>query len=323
MTTSLGTKARTVTTTHTVIIAAAPRAVYGLIADAARWPYLFSPVMHVERLAAGATEEQLRLWSVGNGATRSWTSRRALDPDNLRIRFRQERPASPVASMAGEWVFVPLPGNATSVVLLHEFRAIDDDPGNAALIKQAVDRNSTAELAAVKSIAELGDRLPKLVHSFSDSVTIGAPPGMVYDFLYRAQDWPRRMPNISRLVLDEAVPRVQTVEMDIDNADGSVHTMSLVRVCFPHHSIVYKQTRPSGLMAAHIGEWRLTPTPGGVRVTAHNTVLTRPELAHEMLSQPGAVERTGELILQSLHRYCRAILLRAKNAAETRLEQAG
>src|SRR5215217_8481965 len=158
------TKTCNVATTHTMFIAAPPRVVYRLIADASRWPYLFSPIVHVERLTAGANEDRLRLWTVGHGAVRSWVSRRSLDCDGLRIRFRQENPAPPIASMSGEWVFVPLPGNATSVVLLHEFRAIDDDPVNTALIKQAVDRNSTAELAALRGVAEFGDRLSMLMY---------------------------------------------------------------------------------------------------------------------------------------------------------------
>jgi len=315
------TKARTVTTTHTIFVAAPPRAVYRLIADTTRWPYLFSPIVHVERLAGGATEERLRLWTVGNGAVRDWTSRRSLDCDDLRIRFWQETPSPPMASMAGEWVFVPLPGNATSVVLLHEFRAVGDDPRNTALIKQAVDRNSTAELAALKNAAELGDGLSMTVHSFADSVVIEAPLAPVYEFLYRAQDWPERLPHISRVIVDEAVPDVQTVEMEAGGADGSVLTTRMVRVCFPYHSIVYKQTQPPDGMSAHVGEWHLYPTAAGVRVTSHNTVMTRPDNAGDVRDQRVSVERTGDMIRQASRENCLAVLLHAKHAAESRIEQ--
>jgi ribosome-associated toxin RatA of RatAB toxin-antitoxin module len=313
--TSSVTNARTVTTTHTAFVAAPPRAVYRLIADASRWPYLFSSILHVERLAAAATEDRLRLWTVGNGAVRAWTSRRSLDCDGLRIRFRQETPWPPVASMAGEWVFVPLPGNATSVVLLHEFRAIDDDPNNTALIKQAVDRNSTAELAALRSVAELGDRLAALVHSFADSVVIEAPLQPVYEFLSRAQDWPGQLPHVSRVVLDEAVPNVQTLELDSPGLDGAHVTTRMVRVCFPYHGIVYKQTDPPETMSAHVGRWQLFPTADGVRVTAYNTVLIRPGRATDGLGQPSSAELTGDLVRQLLRKNCLAILLHARNAA--------
>src|SRR5215468_1304622 len=239
MTTSV-TKARPVTTTHTAFVAAPPRVVYRLIAEATRWPFLFPSIVHVDRLEAGAAEDRLQLWAVGNGAVRSWVSRRYLDQEGMRIRFRHESPAPPLASMTGEWVFVPLPDNATSVVLLHKFRAVGDDPVNTARIQQAVDRNSTAELAALKTAAELGDRLPTLVLGLSDTVFIGGPAGPVYEFLYRVQDWPQRLPHVSRLVLDEAVPNVQTVEMDTGGLDDLPQTVRLVRVCFPGHSIAYK-----------------------------------------------------------------------------------
>jgi aromatase len=310
------TKTRTVTTTHTAFVAAPPAAAYALVAEATHWPYLFPTVVHVERLARGPTEDRLRLWMAGNGAVRVWTSRRSLDRHGLRIRFRQESPSPPVASMAGEWVLVPLPRNATSVVLLHEFRAIDEDPANTALIKQAVDRTSTAELAALKRIAELGDGLSPLLLSFADSVTVKAAPGPVYRFLYRAQDWPRRLPHVSRLILDEAVPNVQTVEMDVGGADGSVDTSRLVRVCFPPHSIVYKQTQPPAIISAHVGGWHLHPTADGVTVTARNTVLIRPDRAAEVLGQRGGVQATGDLIRHALRKNCLTTLLHAKDAAE-------
>src|SRR5262249_2762149 len=83
-------KARSVATTHTAIVAAPPRAVFRLIAEATRWPFLFPPVVHVDRLDGGPAEDRLRLWTVSNGAVRSWVSRRRLDQDGLRIRFRHE-----------------------------------------------------------------------------------------------------------------------------------------------------------------------------------------------------------------------------------------
>ena len=314
--TSSETDGRTVCTTHTAFVAAPPRAVFSLIADAPRWPYIFPPVVHVERLCDNQSDERLRLWVVSNGAVRNWVSRRVLDPEALRIRFQQESPLPPVETMSGEWVLVPLPGNATSVVLLHEFRTIGDDPGNTALIKQAVDRNSTAELAAVKGIAELGDSLSMLVHSFADSVLIEAPLGTVYEFLYRIQDWPVRLPHVSRLVLDESVPNVQTVEMDAFAADGATRTSQMVRICFPYHSIVYKFTQLPKVMSAHLGAWHLYPTAAGIRATSHNTVMIRPERAGELLGPNGNVELARDLVRQGLRKNCLDTLMHAKRVTE-------
>jgi aromatase len=315
MTTSV-TKGRTVTTTHTAFVAAPPRVVYDLIADASRWPYIFTPTVHVERLHGSATEELLRLWVVANGAVRNWISRRTFDAADLRIRFRQETPSPPVASMGGEWVLIPLSDNATSVVLLHEFRAIGDHPGNTELIKQAVDRSSTAELAMLKSTAELDRRLSTLVHSLADSVTVRAEPGPVYDFLYRAQDWPQRLPHVSSVVLDETVPNLQTIELDTVGADGSTRTTGLVRVCFPYHSIVYKQTRPPDVLSAHLGEWHLYPTADGVRVTSRHTVMLDPERATRLLGRYATVEQARSLVRRTLASSCLATLMHAKSAAE-------
>lgn len=314
--TSSATKAGTVSTTHTIFIAAPPRVVYDLIADYRRWPYIFSSTVHVERLAGGATDERLRLWSVANGAVRNWVSRRILDPEGLRIRFRQETPSAPVATMSGEWVLVPLPDNATSVVLLHDFRAIGDDPVNTALIKQTVDRNCTVELAALKATAELGERLPMLVHSFADSVTVESPPAPVYDFLYRVTDWSWRMPHVTRLILDEVVPNVQNVEMDAAGADGTVRTSRVVRVCFPHHSIVYKSTDLPDHVSAHVGAWHLFPTVNGVRLTSNHTVMLRPDRFAAVLGPQPSVERARALIRDFLGDHTTATLRHAKHAAE-------
>jgi aromatase len=301
-------------TTHTMVVAAPASAVYELIADIRRWPYIFAPTVHVERLCGGVIGERLRLWAVSaNGAVRTWTSRRMHDPDELRIRFRQENPAPPVAHMSGEWVCIPLPGNLTSVVLLHEFGAIGDDPANTALIAQSVDNTSTAQLAALKSTAELGEHRPRLVHSFADSITVVADPVRVYDFLYRVQGWPKRMPHVSRLEVDEAVPNVQTIEMDTDGVDGAPRTCRQVRVCFPYDRIVYKRTEPRDLVTAHIGRWRVYPVASGVRVTSHQTVMLSPEACR---GGNGSVERAGELIRRELGLDSMVTLMQTKRAVE-------
>jgi aromatase len=200
-------------------------------------------------------------------------------------------------------------------VLLHEFRAVDDDPTNTALIKQMVDRNSTAELAALRNAAELGEQITTLVHSFADSVVIEAPLRDVYRFLSRAQDWDQ-MAHISRVVLDEAVPNVQTLELDSPGIDGTHQTTRMIRVCFPYHSIFYKQTQPPDAMLAHVGRWQLFPTADGVRVTAHNTIMIRPGQAADGL-QPARAELTADAVRHLLRENCMAILLHGKDSASS------
>ena len=112
----------------------------------------------------------------------------------------------------------------------HEYRAVDDDPGHAAWIAEAVERNSNAELAALKAAAENHDRMDELVLSFDDTVPVDGSAYDVYEFLFQAQEWPRRLPHVSRLDLREDASGVQFMEMDTRAPDGSVHTTASVRV---------------------------------------------------------------------------------------------
>jgi aromatase len=157
------------------------------------------------------------------------------------------------------------------------------------------------------------------VRTFADTVIVKAGLGPVYDFLYRVQDWPQRLPHVERVILDEAVPNVQSVEMDTMAADGSPFTTRMVRVCSPYHSIMYKQTEPPDLLSAHIGGWHLFPTADGVRVTAHNTVMIHPDTLQAPAPNVG-VGRAGELVRQTLRKHCLATLAHVKYAAEGQLD---
>src|SRR5882757_5248281 len=140
---------------HAIDVQAPASAVYRLIAEVENWPRIFPPTIHVDHLERGESEERIRIWATANGAAKSWTSRRVLDSDVLSIGFRQEVSTPPVASMAGTWIIEPVSAQASRVRLLHDYRAVDDDPEGLAWIDQAVDRNSTSELAALKANVEL------------------------------------------------------------------------------------------------------------------------------------------------------------------------
>ena len=129
---------------HEILVNAEPATVYRLIAEVENWPRIFPPTIHVDHLERGESEERIRIWATANGAAKSWTSRRVLDSDVLSIGFRQEVSTPPVASMAGTWIIEPVSAQASRVRLLHDYRAVDDDPEGLAWIDQAVDRNSTS-----------------------------------------------------------------------------------------------------------------------------------------------------------------------------------
>lgn len=84
---------------HEITIKAPANTVYGLIEDVTNWPHVFPPTIHVERLESEGRSERIRIWATARGEAKTWTSRRELDPEALRITFRQEQSAPPVASM--------------------------------------------------------------------------------------------------------------------------------------------------------------------------------------------------------------------------------
>ncbi|MEU3983413.1 aromatase/cyclase [Streptomyces sp. NPDC026672] len=304
-----------VRTRHAIEVAAEPKAVYELIAAAENWPHIFPPSVHVAKLDGDDRSERLRIWAFANGEVRSWTSRRLLDPDALRVTFRQEVSSAPVASMGGEWIIEAAPGGS-SVVLLHDFTVLGDDGAARAWVERAVDTNSTSELAALKSAAESLAAEPGALLSFADHVDIAGPRREVYDFLWRADLWEERLPHVDRLVLTEPGEDLQTVEMDTRAADGSVHTTTSVRVGFAPDRLVYKQIQVPPLMAAHTGRWSIEPIGQGVRATSHHTVVLRPERVRELLGPRATLETARDLVRTALGRNSTATLSLAKEAAE-------
>ncbi|MET9128193.1 SRPBCC family protein, partial [Streptomyces sp. NPDC004528] len=227
---------------HEITIAAPAPAVYRLLAEVTNWPRIFPPTIHVDQVERNGSEERIRIWATANGEAKNWTSRRTLDPEALRITFRQEIPAPPVAAMGGTWIIEPLGDDASRVRLLHDYRAIDDDPHDLLWIDQAVDRNSRSELDALKKNVELAHAAEEATFSFEDTVLIDGSAKDVYAFLNEAHLWPERLPHVSTVRLQEDTPGLQTLEMDTRAKDGSLHTTKSYRVTFPHHRIAYKQT---------------------------------------------------------------------------------
>jgi aromatase len=75
---------------HEITVEAPAATVYRLIAEVENWPRIFPPTLHVDHLERGAGQERIRIWATAGGEAKSWTSRRTLDPAELRITFRQE-----------------------------------------------------------------------------------------------------------------------------------------------------------------------------------------------------------------------------------------
>jgi aromatase len=293
------TKEHVHTTEHTIAVDAPPSVVYRIVADVRRWPHTFGPTVHIERFDEDGDSERIRLWALANGEVRSWTSRRELDPVARRVAFRQEKSSRPVAAMGGVWQ-IEERANGSFVRLLHDFRTTEEEEQIVAWVNRAVDANSRAELAALKRAAEEDAAGIGTTFSFEDSVEISGPGNDAYDFLYRADLWEQRLPHVTRMELTGDDPNVQDMTMDTRAEDGSTHTTRSIRVCFPHHRIVYKQTKRPPLLAAHTGEWRVTTSGPTATVVSRHTVVLNPEKVTAVLGPSATLAEARDAVQRAL-----------------------
>jgi aromatase len=300
--------------THDITVDAPAATLFDLIADATSWPKIFGPTVHVERLWADSTQERLQLWATANSAARTWTSIRTLDPVARRIEFRQEHSPDPIAIMGGCWTFEPLPDDRTRVLLDHHFAVVGDDPAGLRWISTAVESNSTAELAALKAHTEAGSLA--LEDTFDDTIEVAGAAHDVYDFIYRADLWPQRLPHVAHLNLTEEQAGLQVMEMETRIADGSTHGTTSVRVCFAPERIVYKQVVVPRLLTVHLGEWSITGEEGQVTVSSRHTVRINPDTVESVLGTGATIADARRFVRDALSRNSRATLEHAKSYAE-------
>jgi aromatase len=305
---------------HTITISAPAADVYRLIAEVENWPRIFPPTVYVDHVERSGQQERIRIWATANGDAKNWTSRRVLDPAALRIGFRQEVSAPPVAAMGGTWIIEPAGDGVSRVRLLHDYRAVDDDPGGLAWIDAAVDKNSRSELAALKANIELvtGAETADLLVSFQDTVHVAGAAKDVYDFINEAQLWQERLPHVARVRLTEDTPGLQILEMDTQTKDGSTHTTKSVRVCFPHSRIVYKQITVPALMTLHTGYWQLDEDSDGVAATSQHTVMINTANIKAVLGPDAGVPEARAFVRNALSTNSLATLGHAKAYAESR-----
>ncbi|BBA97254.1 putative aromatase [Actinacidiphila reveromycinica] len=303
---------------HEITVAAPAAAVYRLLAEVENWPRIFPPTIHVEHLERGADDERIRIWATANGGVKSWTSHRALDPRTLRIAFRQEVSSPPVAAMGGTWIVEPLSDAASRVRLLHDYRAVDDDPEGLAWIDEAVDRNSRSELAALKQNVERAHAAEEITFSFEDTVRVRGRAADVYDFVNEAGQWARRLPHVASVRLEEETPGLQVLEMDTLAQDGSTHTTKSYRVTFPHRGIAYKQVTLPALMALHTGYWTFAEDEQGVAATSRHTVVLDTGNIARVLGPQASVADARGYVRRALSTNSRITLAHAKDYAEGR-----
>ncbi|MFE9176418.1 aromatase/cyclase [Streptomyces sp. NPDC007126] len=303
---------------HEITVEAPAAAVYRLIAEVENWPRIFPPTIYVDHLERGEGEERIRIWATANGEAKNWTSRRTLDADNLRITFRQEVSTPPVAAMGGTWIIEPLSGDSSRIRLLHDYRAVDDDPEGLKWIDEAVDRNSRSELAALKTNVELAHASEEITFSFEDTVWIDGSAKDAYDFVNEAGLWVERLPHVASVRFSEDTPGLQSLEMDTLAKDGSTHTTKSYRVTFPHHRIAYKQVTLPALMTLHTGYWTFTENESGTAASSQHTVVLNTENIAGILGPEATVADAREFVRGALSTNSRATLGHAKDYAENK-----
>jgi C7-C12 aromatase (ARO/CYC) len=265
--------------TESVTIDAGYDVVFDLVREVANWPQFHLPAVHAEILRGTADGELVQHWSLTGPATvRTWRSLRRTDRSGHRISFEDKDVESPATACRGEWVFTELAPHRTSVELRHHVTA----PADADLgpLLDRITQDSKENLDTLRVTAERHAELDELVLSFTDPLFIAGSIEDAYDYLYRADLWPERVPHVVALTMTEDVPNIQFFDMDTKTPDGSPHTTRSVRICLPHNLIVYKQTAVPPLLDAHTGHWRFTQTPEGVVAEArHTTTIKRAGLS--------------------------------------------
>lgn len=283
---------------HEITVAAPPDRVYALLADAAGWPALFPPTVHAVVSAVAPHRERLQLWATANGAVKAWTSLRTLDPQTRRITFRQEVSTPPVAGMGGEWHVSETAGGHSRVRHTHTYSAIGDDPAGLAWIEEAIERNSGAELAALRAGAERTD--PDLDFTFEDAVEFAGTAADAHAFIWAAREWPSRLPHVVGVELSEEPAGVQRLKMETLAKDGSSHTTESIRVGLPDLRIVYKQTQPPALLSVHTGRWTFEERDGVVKATSQHRVVLRPEAVERVLGAGKTVADARTFVREAL-----------------------
>ncbi|MFC9297023.1 SRPBCC family protein [Streptomyces sp. NPDC057011] len=290
----------------TAWIAAPAGVVYGLLADAVRWPLLLPSPVHVERMDFDGVRERLRLWDVKGERVRSFHVRRVLHPQSRTVEFEQEDTARPGVPTTGTWT-VEARGEAESLVTLRQERTLEGLPAaGTARSRQEWEAEQAGQLAHLKAVAERWERLDELLLSFEDSVHVDGPAELVYDFLHRIEEWPQRVPHVESAHVVEDVPGVQMASVDTcATPDGRTAATRAVRLCFPSAArIVFKELVTPGPIAAHTGEWSLVPDGDGVRVVCARRVMLAEDAARKV---PGAAAAG----LVEARRYVRTWLGRA------------
>jgi aromatase len=198
---------------------------------------------------------------------------------------------------------------------LHNFTPVDDDPEQVSRIREALNRNSDAELAALARVAGLGVPADQVVFSFEDVVEVPGSAADAYEFIRRGDLWAQRLPHVQRAEVTELPGGVQRLEMTTVTADGSRHDTRSIRVGVPGEWMAYKQEVTPALLMGHSGLWSFADSSAGpqasARVTARHTVAVDPAAVPRVLGPGRTLADAREQVRDALGRNSKATLAEA------------
>ncbi|MGY1528578.1 SRPBCC family protein [Streptomyces sp. MN3] len=308
---------------RTVCVAAPAHVVYGMLADAPRWPVLLPSYVHVERMDFDGAGETLLAWEFQDGRVRSSQLRRTLRPQAHRVDFEQDDPAWPGDTVSGSWSVEP-DGAERSLVTLRQ--QTPHAPAGTFAGPDGLDADAAERLARLREAAERWDRLDELLLAFEERMRVEGPAELVYDFLYRVEDWPELLPHVDDSSVREDRPGTQVVVLDTGAAgagptagpDDEAAGSQTVRLCFPHAGrIVFKETAPPAPLTAHSGEWSLMPDESGLTVVCEHRVLLAEESLEAALGAGALPVDARRQVRERLGRESRQTLRLAKWHAES------
>lgn len=249
--------------------------VFELVADVARWPQFHLSAVHAEIIHSNDKGDLVQHWSlVSDSAVRTWRTVRRTDRTGRRITFSYVEADPPATEIRGEWVFTELAQDRTRVELRHHVSALAG--ADLGPLLDRIDQDSKEHLDTLRDTAQRRAELEDLVLSFTDPLFIAGSIEDAYDYLYRADLWPERIPHVVGLAMTEDVQNVQFFDMDTKGPDGGTHTVRSVRICLPPNLIVYKQISLPAMLDAHTGHWRFTETREGVVGEARHSSTIKP-----------------------------------------------
>jgi len=306
------------TTEEKLLIHAPIDVVRELVLDVETWPQLHPGAIHAEYLERTGEAELIQHWALVDDRTvRTWKARRWSEDGGNRILFRHEPVAPPFAEMGGGFTFEAHDGGSTLVHMRHDFELLTQDDALAATRLEAMRRGTGVYLDTLRYAAENRDELARCIISFEDSLFVSGAIEDAYQYLYEADKWPERIPHVKALTLEESVPGIQFFDMDTVSGDGAAHTTRSVRICLPHHKIVYKQIKTPAMLAAHTGHWEFVQTPEGVESRARHTATIIPDRTH-LLGEGTTVQGARNYLRRVLGTNSLGNLRLAKEYAETR-----